>query len=445
MNYKYIVLFLILLISKGLLFSQWVEISPQERKETIYCVDIPNKGKEIQAANIENVLDTVAAVGWSSTTGVLLFTKDGGVSWELFQTPTFFPFGVSFNQDNTIFACGYNYLFDDAEVKLFDLSGNLISNFVFDGESLPYVKNFFDCLNDESSFYLCGYGGILVKYNKESQVWDKILVDSNKVFQRIKKFTFSTEQGTISLGFLLGGENFLLQNRIYASNPELTDWNLLYNFAAEYAGIEIIDFWFYGWDIDNGFPYGYVATVIDDTLTMFVASPSKKRFEKFFSEVSFSQPIGIVASNDGKKVTVVLDDGKLLISNDFGESWEFTAHGFSKQFKGMRAFNFTSKDLLPQVFMEKAQILAFGFNGLIAKYKYDFSLAVENDNVTQTSINYDEVEIYDVLGRLIAKMRANSFNPILSSEEMGQGVFLVIFKANGIPCTAKTYLFVKNF
>lgn len=415
-------------------FSQWMDISPQARKERIYSIDVPLKDTKVNIAKYPSVFDTIVAVGWSSTSGAFMLTFDGGKNWNIMPTASLFPFSVNFLGRQSFVVCGYNYVFDDAEVRIFDLSGREISRFEFDGEDLPYTKNFFDCLVIDSNIFVPGYSGSIYKYSLSEQIWKEIFVDSNIVFLKIKHFDLDLNQNGVSIAFLLGGKSFQFPTRLYFSNQDLTQWSLLYDFQAEYSGIEIADFWFYGWDFENSFPEGFIVATIDDTIAIFRSNPQERTFEIVFSQQNIEQPIGIYSFDSTKYFVVLLSNGEFIFSSDFGNTWQFEYFGaVPKSITGAKFFYFRSEDLLPEILWERLEIIAFGLDGTILKYNRDFSLSVD---VRRYAVDkpYDEIEIYDLLGRLIFKAKTAQFDFKECGKNLHKGIFLVVKKANGILC-----------
>lgn len=436
-------LFFFWLIFSEILFCQWIDISPKGRKEKIYSVDLKTKDTEVSVDKYQRLTDTILAVGWSSTGGALLLSFDGGKNWSYYQIPTLFPFAGSFWENNQLVVCGYNFLFDHAEVRVYDYFGNQLDLFEFNGENLPYSKNFFDCLLNNGYVYVCGYGGSIFKFDQSSNNWETVPVETNKVLTKLKKFEFNTSQGAVSLGFLLGGENYFSQNSIYYSNPDFTEWNLLVDFSKEYPGIEIADFWFYDWDIELGFPRGFVIGNFDDTLLIFKTT-SEKNFEVIYKQQSILQPLGIFVSKTSSETIAIFDDGKILLSPDFGKTWTFIEERIGKQLTGVKFFNYFSYDLMPDIYWVKLNILGFGIDGFIAKFEKEQSLSVEFSK-SQTADNCQEIEIYDILGRLVSRFNVNEVNFENWNKNNESGIYLVIKKRNGIVCQTRTYIFLKNF
>ncbi|MGB9771696.1 MAG: hypothetical protein ACPLX7_06935 [Candidatus Kapaibacteriota bacterium] len=420
-------------------WCNWFTISPPERKEKIYSIDIPNRSVEIKLQDYETTFDTISAVGWSSTGGSLFLTMDGGKTWNYWTIASMLPFSVKFLDNRQVVLCGYNFLFDDAEVKIFDLSGNQISNFEFDGNNLPYSKNFFDCQITSSNVFFAGYGGSIFKYSLEENVWSSIFVDSNIVFLKLKAFNLSSSQGIFPLGFLLGGRSFQIPTRLYYSNPDFSQWNLLYDFQKEFPGIELSDFWFNSWNFDNNFPEGFVVGTIDDSVVIFRTNASERKFEIAFLQQNIEQPVGIYGLNDGKNLLVVFSNGEILSSSDKGYNWSFeNIYYVGKSFTGVNFYNHKSNDLLPEIEWEKFDAIAYGLDGTIAKYTKDFSLGILSGKLPSMQ-DYNEVEIYDILGRLVFKEKTDDFKFENIKRKLPKGIFFIIKKCNGTYLNAETY------
>jgi len=169
------------------LFSQWKDISPLSRKEKIYSINVKSRNFDADCNNPYFELDTILAVGWSSSNGAYFLSSDEGGNWTFWTDYTFFPFSGFFSSDNKILAAGYNFIFDNAEVKIFDTFGNQLEIFRFDGEDLNLVKNFFDCLEDKNFYYAVGYGGSIFRFDKINRSWKQIFIDSNIVGTKLKK------------------------------------------------------------------------------------------------------------------------------------------------------------------------------------------------------------------------------------------------------------------
>lgn len=426
------------------LFCQWIDISPKGRKEKIYSIDLKTKNVEVKFEDYSKLTDTILAVGWSSTSGVALLTFDGGKNWNIFQFPTLFPFACQFLDQNLFVVCGYNFIYDNAEVKFLDFSGNVINSFEFNGDSLAYNKNFFDCLVDGDYIYFCGYGGLVFKLNRLNNTLEQSLVDLNKVLMKVKKFDFTTSQGNISLGFLLGGDSYTKQNLIYYSNPNLDEWNSLFNFAEKCPSVEIVDFWFYGWDVENNFPMGYVIGMCDDTVLIMGSDPKKRSFEIIFKEQSTLQPLGIYVSKSLKEIIAVFDDGKVLFSSNFGQSWTYVEERISRQLNGVEFFSFYSTEMLPEILWEKLNIFGFGIDGFVAKFEKEQSLSVNSDRIVRFGL-CDRIEIYDMLGRLVAQFTNDDAFYEHFNKNFTDGIYFVVKKASGSVCEKRTYIFYKNF
>ncbi len=420
----------------------WKEISPLNRRERIYSLDVYTKNSEIKSSYFLNVLDTIAAVGWSSTKGSFFLTKNGGKSWDIFETSTFFPFDVEFLEGDKVMVCGYNYLYDNAEVRFFDFSGKEISVFSFDGQSLPYSKNFFDCLEVDSKIVVAGYNGMVFVFDKIKSVWEKVNVDPNKVFLKIKKFNFNTSQGDIKLCFILGGNSFAIQNSIYFSNPTFDEWNILFNFHNNFSNIEIADFWFYGWDIENNFPNGFVVGTVDDSLIIAKSNPSSKEFEVVYLMQTFHQPLGVFVFDEGKSIIVSLDNGNFLFSDNFGSNWYYKELNFKKQFTSFNQFYFWSPDLLPDIVWRKLCLFGLGNNGLIAKYEEDISLGIENKRIPN-ECNFDKIKVYDILGRNVAEFYREELQKGIDFK-LPKGIFVIVKFIDGNPCNTMICSFENN-
>lgn len=423
------------------LYSNWNDISPQGRKERIYSLDIPTKQKFVSLARYSTLFDTIFAVGWSSTTGTLFSTFDGGKKWNIYQLSSLFPFSVKFLNNSQVVVCGYNYIFDDAEVRFFDLFGNQINSFEFNGESLPYSKNFFDCLVDSLNILFCGYGNSIYRYSLSEHSWQQHFVDSNQVFLKLKKFDFKTQQGDVSLGFLLGGKSYQNPTRLYYSNPELSEWNFLFDCNERFPAFELSDFYFTNWDFENNFPDGFLVGTIDDTIAILRSKPNERTFEFAFKQQNIEQPVGVFAFNQGENVVVLLSNGAFIVSGNGGVDWEYKfTDNIPKQVTGGLFFNFESEELLPDVIWRKLDVLAFGIDGTIQRYNGDYSLSVEAGNNISDQ-NCDEVEVYDFLGRLIYKTIDTYWFDKNFVKGLSRGVYFVVKKAKGNPCKSMIYIF----
>ncbi len=424
--------------------SDWKDISIRNRKEKIYSVDLKNKDVLLEGNDLNKLTDTMAAVGWSSTNGALFISKDGGKNWDVHEIQVFFPFSVEFFDTDKLFVCGYNYLFDNAEVKIFDLNGNQLTSFFFDGENFPYSKNLFDCVEDSFKILTTGYGGSVFLYDKYEQKWEQIVVDPSKVFIKLKKFSFETDQGNTTLGFLLGGKSFMKTQTIYYSNPIFKDWQLLYDFGSNYKCTEVIDFWFYKWNIENNFPLGFVICFIDDTLTIFESNPDEQNFTKIYAEQTTSQPLGIFVSEIDRTIIIPFDNGKMLRSNDFGQSWKYEDHSVGKQILSVKFFKYWNESLLPEIFWTNVVILGFGSDGFITKFEVELSLQVET-NYHKRECDFDEIRVYDLLGKEIGRYDKQDFQRWLSLKNFSDGLYFVVKFVDGSPCSTIIYNYHKKF
>ncbi|MCX7907924.1 MAG: hypothetical protein N2560_00175 [Ignavibacteria bacterium] len=420
-------------------FSQWIEISPIGRKEKVFSLDIKAKNNGVSVSNYSRILDTIVLAGWSSTKGAIFLSKNGGKNWEIWETPTFFPFSIQFLDTNKLFVCGYNFLYDNSEVKIFDFFGNEVLGFNFDGQSLPYNKNFFDCLVDSCEVFACGYGGSLFRYKVSDNSWEQIWVDSNSVFTKLKKYKFHSTNGDISVLFLLGGKSYFSQNKIFFSDPETLQWSSVYDFKNNYPGISITDFWFYSWDYSLNFPIGLVVGFLDDTLLILQTVPEERSFKKIYYEQTILHPLGIYLSENTSEIIVVFDDGKILLGKNFGDNWTYIEERISKQLTGVKFFTLQSSDLLPEISWQKLIVYGFGRDGFVAKYEKDQSLGVEIRKYF-SNCEADRLEVYNLLGQVVYQ---GSY-PFVDYEEFVKicrsGIFLVVKKANGIPCEVRSYI-----
>ncbi|MFN3270531.1 MAG: hypothetical protein ACK42G_08090, partial [Candidatus Kapaibacteriota bacterium] len=431
MNRLGLYIFFIIVLIPIMVLSEWKDISIRNRKEKIYSVDVKNKDLNIKESDFEKLTDSIVAVGWSSTNGALFISNDGGRNWEVHEIQAFFPFAVEFLDNGNLFVCGYNYITDNAEVNIFDLNGRQLESYAFDGENLPYLKNLFDCTVDSFKVLTTGYQGSVLLFDKEEHKWEQILVDPSKVFIKIKKFTFNTSQGVLTVGFLLGGKSFLLPEAIYFSNSPYKDWQMLYDFGRAYKGIEVIDFWFYDWDIENNFPFGFVIGLIDDTLAVFEANPNEQNFTKIYFEQTTSQPLGMYCFEINKTIIVPFDNGKLLKSENFGQTWHYVENNANKQLLAVKFFKYWSESLLPEIFWNNVIILGFGSDGFITKYDMDLSLQVET-SFPKRECDFDEICVFDLLGREIGMFDRQNLDRWLNLQNSIDGIYLVVKFVNGI-------------
>ncbi|MFN3306702.1 MAG: hypothetical protein ACK42Z_05900, partial [Candidatus Kapaibacteriota bacterium] len=340
--------------------------------------------------------------------------------------------------------CGYNFLFDNAEVKIFDLNGNQLASYSFDGENLPYSKNLFDCAEDSFKILTTGYNGSVFLYDKYEQKWEHIAVDSLSVFTKLKTFSFKTNQGITKVGFLLGGKSFMRAEKIYFSNPIFKDWQLLYDFGKAFKCNEVIDFWFYNWSIEDTFPQGFVICFIDDTLTIFESNPDEQNFTQIYTEQTPSQPLGIFVSEIDKTIIIPFDDGKILKSNNLGQTWKYEENNVGKQILSVKFFKYLDKNLLPEIFRTNVFILGFGSDGFIAQYEEELSLQVE-PSFHEQDCDFDEFRVYDLLGKEIGKFDKQDFEKWHSLQNLLDGTYLLIKFLKGIPCGSIIYNYNKKF
>ncbi len=414
----------LILFLHSLLYSQWKNISPSNRKEKFYSIDIKPKFKDLIKPESEKTVDTILAVGWSSTQGAYFVSFDEGKNWWSWVDGTFFPFSAKFSNDKKFFAVGYNFLSDNAEVKIFDFYGSQIEVFSFDGSNLPYVKNFFDCFDDEQSLVVAGYGGYVFQLDKVTGDWKSIFVDSNTVLTKIKVFKEKNDSIYYPSFYLLGGNSFNITNRIYLLNGNLEACKQLFDFTEISDGVEISDFYFYNQGL-NGFPLGYVVGNVFDTIVVWRTNPQSETFEKVFEQQSSMQPISVFSIDNGKTNYILFDDGRILFSDDFGESWTLEEHFSTKQLSGA---NVSLSIITDTNFINrKIKFYGFGQDGYVAVLEKDKVLGIF-DNFGKEVV-HDEIEVYDVLGNLILRTKeVNELSQI--TEKIPSGIYFIVKKYN---------------
>lgn len=406
------------------MLSQWKNISPPNRKEKLYSLDIKQKLNDFIELNSEDAIDTILAVGWSSTQGAYFISFDEGKNWWSWSDGTFFPFSAKFSKDYRFFAVGYNFLSDNAEVKIFDFNGNQLETFSFDGSNLPYVKNFFDCVDDDRIFIAVGYGGYVFQLDKLSQNWKIIFVDSNTVLTKVKAFREKNDSTNYTSYYFLGGNSYYLKNRIYFFNEYLDECKILFDFSKVYNGVEIADFYFPSRGL-NAFPIGFVVGNVYDTIVIWRSNPQTETFEKVFSQQSSMQPICVFSIDNGKTTFVLFDDGRILFSDNFGENWTLDAHFSSKQLIGA---NISFKVISDTNYInKKIKFYGFGQDGFVAVLEKNNVLGIF-ENLAKEVI-FDEIEVYDLLGNLIFRSKElYEFSKI--TEKIPSGIYFVSKKYN---------------
>jgi|GEM_PF-1501395 len=387
---------ILMLFGGEFLFSQWKDISPLSRKEKIYSINVKSRNFDADCNNPYFELDTILAVGWSSSNGAYFLSFDGGRNWTFWTDYTFFPFSGFFTSDNKILVAGYNFIFDNAEVKIFDTFGNQLEIFRFDGEDLNLVKNFFDCLEDKNFYYAVGYGGSIFRFDKINRSWRQIFIDSNIVGTKLKKFNVRNDSVQSSILCLLGGKSFQIPERIYLSNDNFDEWKLLYDFKAISEGAEVYDYHFYEISPD-GFPSGYAVGFVFDTLIVWRANSQLRTFEKVFESQTFDQPISIYSFESGKNVVVLLDNGNLLSSSDFGASWRRDDFASAKQLTGGNIFCQSKSD--STYLLRELRFYGYGRDGFISMLNTQQILGVIE--IKPETAVFDEIEVYDLLGNLV--------------------------------------------
>jgi len=382
------------------LLPQWKDISPIGRRERIYSLNLKSSYFDSDCSSSFVDFDTILAVGWSSSNGAYFLSFDGGENWSIWTDNTFFPFSGIFTSENKILVVGYNFIFDNAELKIFDTYGNQLERFQFDGDNLPLIKSFFDCFEKDEFFYAVGYGGSIFRFDKLNRTWDQIIIDSNIVGIKLKKFLVRNGSYENSLLCILGGKSFQISNRIYILLDNLEKCELIYDFRTFSEGAEVNDFHFYGLSSD-GFPLGYAVGVVFDTIVVWRSNDHLGVFEKVFERQSFDQPISVYSFENGKNVVVLFDNGGILFSSDYGKNWDYEQIPSAKQLTGGIIFCQSKSE--PTYLHRELKFYGYGRDGFISTLSKEKTLGFF-EKESKISI-YDEVEVFDLLGNLVFRVK----------------------------------------
>jgi len=116
-----------------------------------------------------------------------------------------------------------------------------------------------------------------------------------------------------------------------------------------------------------------------------------------FESQTFDQPISIYSFESGKNVVVLLDNGNLLLSSDFGASWRRDDFASAKQLTGGNIFCQSKSD--STYLLRELRFYGYGRDGFISMLNTQQILGVIE--IKPETAVFDEIEVYDLLGNLV--------------------------------------------
>lgn len=401
---------------------QWIDISAKGRKETIWCVDVG--GFYYGGHEVNYHFDSIYAVGWSSTQGVFLRSIDFGSSWTAAMLPTLFPTSILNRSDGSNVIAGYNLLTDNAEVVFLDKNWVMRRSYSFDGDSLPYCKNLFDLARIDNGFLVCGTNTNIFKYSFEDSSWALVFSPLNDTmmfdFTRVKTF-LAILYPLKFYGLVLGGESYTKMHILYETTDEGDSWSAVYDFYRISPQIELFSFFvppFSQLDISEIFVSGSIA----DTAIIWRSTDRGNSWEEFFRANTLNNIIGLHITYTGD-IIAVSDKGEIWMN---GRKEQDT---IPEQFIGIRFFENYANAI--EMAYSRIYIVGFGMNGTIKKYNLDFVVNVEEEPSSPKSVLYDEVVIFDVLGRMVARYQKDGTEVTKKLDFFPSGIYFIAKKLNG--------------
>lgn len=401
-----------LLLCSNLVFSQWNDISIKSTTARIYDLDV-----RIRTTYQTFTIDTLAAVGWKYTSGFLYFSTNKGQKWDtLLATTDFFPFAVKFLPTNKVLLAGYNYVQDEANVYVYDELTRQSLVFYFDGDALPYCKNFFDISIVPSSVYVCGYNGKIFRWSLVSNQWEEMKTNSNLTFVQIKVAETILDTGFVVNGFALAGRLFDHPNQIFRLIAERNEWIKVFDFSTLSESFVVTSFDIFAGDSLHPFSL-LVAGTSNDTLKLYKSTDYGNNWESVFQTTALNSPVGIFHN----RISYFVDDaGNIWKSNDYGGTWYHIHNDSDMDFYKLKIFT-TSVDSA-NFRLEPTFIFGLGSNGKIKIYESNEVLSMEE--LIQEKFVFEFAKIYDILGNEIMEIASeNEMNNFF--KECNNGLYLI--------------------
>lgn len=437
MNFKKIIpicIFFSVFTFENTYAQQWKDISAKGRKETIWCVDIPT-GSFPFYFYFTKETDSLSAVGWNSSQGILLESSDYGANWNSTTLPIF-PTSVVYRPDGTKIVAGYNYLTDNAEVFFLGENGTILKTYSFDGDSLPYSKNIFDMAKVSNGFLVCGTNTNIFKYSFEDSSWTQVFYPSNDTmmfsFTRIQTFTNPfIFPPTKFYGLAISGESYDRMHILYKTVDEGNSWSPVYDFRQISPQVELFGFFapmFEHPELDEMFVSGSIA----DTAIVWCSNDGGRTWNEFFRQETLNNIIGLYVTAGTKDLIAVSDKGEIWTGNYWNGKLKKIQDAISDQFFGVRFFEKFS--ILSQEHRGgESQVFIFGFglNGSIQQYNLGLIINVEEQPSLPESKFYDEVVIFNLLGKVVERYKNFDVDGVKNLDFLPRGIYLMAKKLNG--------------
>lgn len=386
---------LIFLVSfSNLLFSQWTNISIKPTTARIYDIDAR---RNVQFRSL--LLDTIVAVGWNYSFGFIYLTTNSGSNWDtLIRFSDFFPFGVHFLPNEKIITVGYNYYFDEANVYFIDQSSKNNVLLSFDGNSLPYCKNFFDIAFVRETLFICGYNGQIFRYSLLSNQWEDMPTNSNSVFLRINVKEVPTKSSSELQGFAIAGKQFDQPTEIYRLDNSSNEWKKVFDFLdiSKSFIITAFDFFYEDSICSNSI---VVAGTSNDTMIVFKSIDNGEKWYEVFRQQTLNQPVGLLHNY----FTYLIDDaGNIWKSLDFGENWTQIHSELSLDF--YRAKYLTGNIQVDDLIYNPISFFGFGDKGQIMRF--DIMEVLSNNFGLNANVTIEWGKFYNILGQILGEFNS---------------------------------------
>ncbi len=412
--------------------QQWKNISAKGRKEAIWCVDIPTSSYPFY---LTKDVDSLSAVVWSSSQGILLQSSDDGANWDSMVFPTLFPTSVIYRSDGSKVIAGYNYLTDNAEVVFLDENGAILKTYSFDGDSLPYSKNIFDMAKVGDGFLACGTNTSILKYSFKDSSWKQVFQPLNDTmmfyFTRIQTFTDPhIFPPTKFCGLVLAGESYDKMHILYKTVDEGNSWLPVYDFHRISPQVELFGFFapiFEYLELKEIFVSGSIA----DTAIVWYSNDGGNTWNEFFRQETLNNIIGLYVTGGTKDLIVVSDKGEIWVGNYWNGELKKIQDAIPDQFLGVRFFEKFSILTQEQGGAEsRTLIFGFGLDGAIRQYNLDLIINVEEQPFLPESKFYDEVVIFNLLGKVVERCEKFEVGGARNLDFLPSGIYLIVKKLN---------------
>lgn len=394
----------------GIIFSQeWVNISNSETTASIYDVTLNDKGIGY-------------AVGWKSTPA-LLKTTDFGNTWAQLTPPdSSLLFSVATRGEDTVYIAGYSAVGSCGILYTSYNAGNTWVQTLFDGTTHPSTFGLYKYQITNDADYVCGYNGGIFKSTDKGLTW--IPTNTGTTIATFRSISFYDANIGYSACDPEGG--FSNINTLYSTKDGGITWSKVTSIQnSVIASVACTD-------AKTAFLFGYRngTEAIQKTTdggttwkTVWAGSLGKTlQGGKFF-------PSGIGVG--------VGDGGMIVISTDYGKTWNISALPES--------LTLISCAATPD------KVIVTGVNGAIWRREilshisegkttslFDFTLA-PNPAETHCNIsgtNPDEIKdiiLCDLTGKIIYTHDYNSFGNKIELQTIPEGIYYIqVTNKNGL-------------